>query len=76
MYYLPLSLKGSSYSFTLNLSSAISSHTRSQIFYTREEIIHWIISLILDIFPYCGFIKPYCTHVITFRPEMSIPKLI
>ena len=45
-------------------------------FYTREEIIHWIISLILDIFLNCGFIKPYCTYIITFCPEMPIPKLV
>ena len=45
-------------------------------FHTREEIIHWIISLILDIFLNCGFIKSYCTHIITFRPEMPIPKLV
>ena len=45
-------------------------------FYTREEIIHWIISLILDVFPYRGFIKTYCTHIITFCPEMPIPKLV
>ena len=45
-------------------------------FHTREEIIHWIISLILTIFLNCGFIKSYCTHIITFRPEMPIPKLV
>ena len=45
-------------------------------FHTREEIIHWIISLILNIFLNCGFIKPYCTHIITFRPEMAITKLV
>ena len=45
-------------------------------FHTREEIIHWIISLILAIFLNCGFIKPYCTYIITFCPEMPIPKLV
>ena len=45
-------------------------------FHTREEIIHWIISLILNIFLNCGFIKPYCTYIITFCPEMPIPKLV
>ena len=28
-------------------------------FHTREEIIHWIISLTLNTFLNCGFIKPY-----------------
>ena len=45
-------------------------------FHTREEIIHWIISLILDIFPNCGFIKSHCTHIITFCPEMPVPKFV
>ena len=45
-------------------------------FYTREEIIHWIISLILNIFPNCGFIESNRTHIITFCSEMPIPKLI
>ena len=44
-------------------------------FYTREEIIYWIISLILNLFLYCGSIKSYCTHIVTFRPEIPIPKL-
>ena len=45
-------------------------------FYTREEIIYWIISLILNLFLYCDSIKSYCTYIITFRPEIPIPKLI
>ena len=45
-------------------------------FQTREEIIHWIISLILNIFLNCGFIKPYCTYIITFCPEMTVSKFI
>ena len=44
-------------------------------FHTREEIIHWIISLILNIFLNCGFIELYCTQIITVRPEMPIPNL-
>ena len=43
-------------------------------FYTREKIIYWIISLILNLFLNCGFID--CTYIITFRPEMPIPKLV
>ena len=45
-------------------------------FYTREEIIYWIISLILNLFLNCGSIKSYCTHVVTFHPKIPIPKLI
>ena len=45
-------------------------------FHTREEIIHWIISLILNIFLNCSFIESHRTHIITFRPEMPIPKLV
>ena len=33
-------------------------------FHTREEIIHWIISLILNIFLNCGFIESHRTHII------------
>ena len=40
-YYLPLSLKESSYSFALNLSSAISCFTRSQIFILLTNICTW-----------------------------------
>ena len=45
-------------------------------FHTHEAIIHWIISLILTIFLNCGFIKPHRTYIITFRPKISIPKLV
>ena len=33
-------------------------------FHTREEIIHWIISLIFNIFLNCGFIESHRTHII------------
>ena len=45
-------------------------------FHTREEIIHWIISLILNLFLNCGFIKSHRTYIITFRLEMLNPKLV
>ena len=44
-------------------------------FHTREEIIHWIISLILNIFLNCGFIESNRTHIITFHQKCRFPNL-
>ncbi|CMZ53675.1 GTP-binding protein HflX [Streptococcus pneumoniae] len=63
----------------MNILTSKTQYEADELFATLDattKSIHLGGNLQVTLTDTVGFIKPYCAHIITFRPEMPIPKLI
>ncbi|EHL12464.1 hypothetical protein HMPREF9629_02275, partial [Peptoanaerobacter stomatis] len=65
-----LPLKGYCYYLALTLKRVF------KFLYTQFIQCNVMFLLILNVLSYSCFIQPYCTNIISFSPEMTIPKFI
>ena len=65
-----LPLKGYCYYLALTLKRVF------KFLYTQFIQCNVMFLLVLNVLSYSCFIQPYCTNIISFSPEMTIPKFI